>query len=195
MDEPYELVQDGDLEQGDFIRDLSVYIQDSPENYATPQPGFDHFPLAIIMSQSCDLQPQRGQEFALVCPVYTVDQLYTSWGGDRLGSRWDEARKGNSINYHPLPACSKAGHEREAAMVEFPRVFEMKIDRLRGLCDQAAPWLRLKTPYREQMAQQFAVKIMRIGLPVRVPEWSEIGPGVRARAEATASEQQPVQGS
>lgn len=174
MEDWYELVTDDHLQQGDFVRNLSIYAQDSPDDREMPQPEFDVYRLAVIMSQSCDLTPERDHKYALLCAVYPVDQLAETWGTSDLRSRWAAAKKGNAINYHPLAPCALAGHERPAALVDFRRVFEVKIARLRELCARDSPWLRLGPPYREQLAQRFASKIMRIGLPVDVPEWSEI---------------------
>lgn len=194
MDDWYKLVQDDQLQQGDFIRNLNVYVQDSPDNPEKPQPEFDVFPLSVIMSQSCDLVPERGDEYALLCAVHTVDRLADSdvWGIPSLSSRWKAAKKGDAVNYHPLAPCTLEGHERPAALVDFKRVFEVRIARLMELSNRHAPWVRLLPPYREQLAQRFASKIMRIGLPIEVPEWTEIETWLESGAGQPPD--QPVQG-
>ena len=131
--------------------------------------------MSVVMSQSCDLALGRGDTHVLLCPVDSVEALVEAaqkW--DVIGDIWAKARDGRAVNVHPLARCSIAGWEASVSLVDFKRVLEVQIAPLRAYCGTLPKRLRLRSPYREQLAQQFARKIMRIGLPVDVPQWKDV---------------------
>ncbi len=221
MDQWYNLISEGPLQQGEFVGGLNVYVQDSPvinpgpsgetvlevaaianspdaaEEPADGQPpqegeagieaDLEQIRLAVIISQSCDLD--SSHEYAILCPVYTVDFLIEEWESEaKVRDAWNAARAGTHFDLFPLPRCVEHGWERREALVDFKRVFEVKISRLEEICADVPARLRLMRPYRELMAQHFGRKVMRIALEDedRVPKWQDVAP---ALPEATTTTQ------
>ncbi len=179
MSEWYEAGTKLPLQQGDFFRNLNIYVQDSPEPKADDEEPsealVEGFPLSIVVSQSCDLKPQPGEEFALLCPIREMQEISRSVGKGTAESIWNSARAGRALHYFALPECKLEAWEFPVALVDFRRVFEMKTERLQEICVNEKQWLRLASPYRELMAQQFARKIMRVALVTdERPEWDDI---------------------
>ncbi len=139
----YTTVSELPLHQGDFARDLNIYVQDSPDKSADPEQAVDapleQIPLSIIVSQTCDLEPQPGEEYALLCRVRTMAEISRAVGKGKAEGIWDNARKNLSLHYFALPECSVPQWEMPVSVVDFRRVFEVKIERLQGLCLAHAP--------------------------------------------------------
>lgn len=175
----YELATDH-IQQGDFVSDLRIYAQDNPrgeadaEGFITAEGRVETIPLSVIMSQSCDLLLDRGDTHAVLCPVLSVESLVAQYDRQRVGDWWEQARKGNAVNYHPLASCTLPTRERGEALVDFRRIFEVELGPLVAWAESNRPIVRLNSPYREKLAQAFARKIMRIGLPLEVPEWADV---------------------
>lgn len=179
MSEWFEPVSSLPLQQGDFVRDLNIYVQDSPEESEDPDgqilAPLDKIPLSVIISQSCDLEPQPGEEYALLCHVRTMAEISRAVGKSKAAGIWENAKKNRSFHYFALPECSVPTWGMPVSVVDFRRIFEVKIERLQELCVARAPWLRLCSPYREQMAQEFARKVMRVALLAdERPAWDDI---------------------
>ena len=63
------------------------------------------------------------------------------------------------------------------SVVDFHRVFVLSKSVVVAVARSAGPRLRLRSPYREYLAQAFARYFMRVGLPQPVtPEWEVKGP-------------------
>jgi hypothetical protein len=60
-------------------------------------------------------------------------------------------------------------HEREPrldwSIISFQRVYTIQKDFLTAFASNTGPRLRLRSPYREHIAQAFARFVMRVGLP------------------------------
>jgi hypothetical protein len=176
----YELATDLPLMQGDFIPNITYYIQNAPvlpAGATQPEASVDveQFDQAIIISQSCDLDPsQADNTHVLLCPVYTISALIEQNDEQVVGSLWGQAVKGQAIHWHPLSRCDLDTHTREASMVDFRRLFELPIETVARLAKEAKPWLRLRSPYREQMSQAFARRIMRVATVDDLPKWKDV---------------------
>ena len=186
MSEWFEPVSSLPLEQGDFVRDLNIYVQDSPEESHDPDDDvpalLEEVPLSVVISQSCDLEPQPGEEYALLCHVRTMANISRAVGKTKAGGIWENAKKNRSFLYFALPECSVPTWGMPVSVVDFRRIFEVKIERLQELCVARAPWLRLCSPYREQLAQEFARKVMRVALLVdERPAWDDISASMPAK--------------
>ena len=150
---------EGLLQQGDFVPNLRVYYD--PEAIQFPAtPEVELFALTVIVSQSCDLRPDDTH--ALVSPVYTVSELQQL--GVRLNSDWDRIIRGLNPNYFALAECPEP-FARATGAVDLTRTPEVSIRRLEAILEGLGQWLTLRTPHREDLAQHFARKFMRIGYP------------------------------
>jgi hypothetical protein len=128
----------------------------------------------IVTSQSCDLVEgqKKGVEYVSLSPLWTlseieaVDQFLRSAYGKEM------CRRGNLHGYHMLAACDHADFQREVGVVSFREIHSLPIDFLRNFADQSGPRRRVRSPYREHLAQAFARYFMRVGLPVDIPSFA-----------------------
>jgi len=171
----YELVEGSDLEQGDIFEGCPVFR--SPDEIEWPLPdevdGLD-FSIetqdVIVMSQSCDLVAgQKSMAFAILCPMWPLaamedvdDHLRSAYGKEMC-------RRGNVHGFHMLGSCEHESWRRETAVTSFRELYNLPISFLRQLAESAGPRPRLRSPYREHLAQAFARYFMRVGLPVDIP--------------------------
>jgi hypothetical protein len=170
----YSLVTDNSLEQGDFFFSCGV-IEQVPIPKAHPGDKIQLKANAkdidlIILSQSCDLT-QGKLETVLVCPHGTINEFAKIEPKFRKNDLLENIRKGNVPGYHMLAACELNNFVSPIRLVSFRQVFGLPFPYIRDLADQHNPRLRLLPPYREHLAQSFARFIMRVGLPVDIPEF------------------------
>lgn len=180
-DDPwYELVDGPELQQGDLLTDFSWYSPEAPHLASGEDTELvERFDRVIILSQSCDLV--EGDDFGIVCPVFSISTLQSRGeSNNRLSEVWTKSRRGEIPHHHPLRKCDIEGHEFDYSLVVFARVLESRLVRLRQLAVEQSPRVRLRSPYREQLAQQFARKFMRVGLPLDLPDWSEVRDSLNA---------------
>lgn len=167
----YQITNSEQLEQGDII--LNVPVAELPSDFSIPSGdnGIQesevvvHYITGIVMSQSCDLAHPGKLEFVTFCPVYLLDEIaeFSST------SKRESLRQGRMVAYHLLNKCQVPNHERGFMVVEFKRVFCVPIALTRYLAKEQGDRLRLKSPYKEHLAQSFARYYMRVGLPVDIP--------------------------
>jgi hypothetical protein len=168
----YQVVCDEQIEQGDLFNDLYLYVQRLEQN--PTEHAIEHAACGIVLSQSCDHDLAQGDSQALLCQVFTLEQLVREQGAGTVKGIWERARRGYEINYHPLVACEIENFARSASLVNFREPFNVHLDALQQRCRADQPRLRLIPPYREQLAQQFARKVMRVALPDNFPEWKNL---------------------
>ncbi len=175
----YELVKsDTPLEQGDLIDDFpipdldhtSIDISKLTEGATVDANAFIKRYDLIVMTQSCDLPELNDDDRIIFCPRFpfqTVLQQHSKWNGKDM---WNKLRKGNVINSHLLNKCEIQGYEFEYQMINLDTVFTIPFNFVKKVLSAKKDRIRLLPPYREQLAQAFARKFMRIGLPNDIPE-------------------------
>ncbi len=172
----YGLVTDNALEQGDFFFSCSVLVQapipqiqpGDKKKFTGDAKDYD----VVILSQSCDLM-QGKIETVLVCPHWTIDEFaQIEPKFNEVGFK-EHIRKGNVAGYHMLAACSLENFVSPIRVVSFRQVFGLPFPYIQDLTSHQNPRLRLLPPYREHLAQAFARFIMRVGLPVDIPEFKK----------------------
>ena len=123
---------------------------------------------AIVLTQTCDLVQKKVEQvlLAAVVPWPTARQSMVAAGNEMAKSRKFRAalRKGN------LPALSLLHRRDEAptldwSIVDFHQLFTLPKSLVLDVAASAGPRLRLRSPYREHVAQAFARYFMRVGLP------------------------------
>lgn len=162
----YEVVgpEDG-LQQGDILERLVVL---------TPEPTTDN-PGAvvevesnlIIMTQSCDLENAKLTHLVM-CPVWLPSELGESDPRFLKGDFQDLLVKGRVEGFHPINKSDVDGLQRGWRVVQFQRVIEMRVDKVREQLPDLGKRLRLASPYKEHLSQGFARFFMRVGLPVAI---------------------------
>jgi len=169
-------IQGDVLEQGDLLMDCPIFVApddldiDALEREHGDEPlqrvafEFRRFDV-IVMSQSCDLANNKLRE-VLLCPLFKHADYEE--GPLSLLRDWENARMGRFPAYHVINACELPGHESEARIVDFKRVFSLPVGFLRNFAGRRGSRVRLMPPYREHLSQSFARYFMRVGLPVDI---------------------------
>jgi hypothetical protein len=174
QDEWYELVDNSPLvlRQGDLVEGLAVT---DPELPYLPEPSpvtIIEFPHAVVLSQDCDLVQEQGHTHAIVCPVFSLDQLERE--GVKIREQWTFAKKGQHVHSFPLRQCTIKGWECQPRLVDFRKVYPLALTRLMSLHRAKSAHLRIKSPYRYELARRFAQKVTRIPFSDDLAEWSDV---------------------
>jgi hypothetical protein len=171
----YELVTGPDLGQGDVFDDCPIIRM--PTELAYPTEDGTQLDAevecqdVILLTQSCDLVAGQkgGMAFVTLCPLWSLSEVsaHNSVMGSSYGR--EMCRRGNMAGFHMLASCDIPNHKREIGVVSFRESVSLPINFLRSFAEQTGERRRLRSPYREHLAQAFARYYMRVGLPVDIP--------------------------
>ena len=169
----YIVVQGGELEQGDFLRDFPILIQ--PDTIPTSKEALNQLSTeftievdnvllydVVVMTQSCDFNKLHDEDLVTLCPTSSYRDLYDK-------GRWKPLREGRVIGAHLLNRCDLDGHEFEYQIVDLTRIFSVPYSFVKKVALERGERVRLLPPYREHLAQAFARRFMRVGLPIDLP--------------------------
>lgn len=179
MSEWFDLVYDPTLQQGDIIESCSIlspeYPLDSDQGFETEYEVNCYTVDVIVMSQSCDLLYASRKKFfnVILCQLLRLSEVALS--NEFMNSSYgkEQCRKGNLPGYHMLNESVKKEWQREISIVNFREILSLPYEFLLNTYikeDRLRP--RLKSPYREHLAQSFARYFMRVGLPVDIEPFS-----------------------
>lgn len=167
----YEVTQGDGLEQGDLLPACPVPIatESAPD---TENAGFDvevKIVDLIVLTQSCDLAHDKVGTL-LLGRVYTWDSIVESEvkrGNHRIKSRDQRVQ----LQRGALPNLCLLHRRTQApvlpwSVVDFHALYTLSRVAVRQRADQLGPRLRLRSPYKEYVAQAFARYFMRVGLPL-----------------------------
>ena len=168
----YEVTQGRELLQGDLLR-------------ACPIPrvlGLEQWPLrpgqpldvditpedVVLVSQSCDLANDKIHDVVL---AQVLDWQVACRALIAQGNTFARSRQfRRALVAGNIPSLSLL-HKRDSAptlawsIVDFHRLFVLPKAVLTAVAQAAGPRLRLRSPYREHLAQALARYFMRVGLP------------------------------
>ena len=168
----YEVTQGSELLQGDLLRDCPI-----------PRVrGLEHWPLragqplevdidredVIIVSQSCDLANDKIDDVVL---AQVLDWAVACRELIRQGNTFARSRNfRRALVAGNIPSLSLLHkHDRVPmlgwSIVDFHRLFVLPKPVVLAVARAAGPRLRLRSPYREHLAQALARYFMRVGLP------------------------------
>jgi hypothetical protein len=178
LSDGYELVQGSELMQGDIFEGCPVFRP--PADLPWPiDESADEFEFTlgqqdvIVLTQSCDLAPGQKSDMWLVilCPLWRLSEAAAA--NPFLASSYgkEQCRRGNMTGYHMIAACEDNRWEREVSVVSFREVWSLPLLFVRNMAQAMGPRPRLRSPYREHLAQAFARYFMRVGLPVDIPPY------------------------
>jgi len=172
----YGISRDQDKpQQGDLLRNVPI-VQ---VREILPKPGEEVTPVIkfydmIVLSQSCDLAHNGKVKRVQLAPVETLkrfaknDKRFND--PDNEPDLLNELRKNNIpryylLNYNRKRTFGKTGY----LVIDFGNVHSISVRTLQALCVDQPKRVRLLSPYKEQMSQQFARFYMRVGLPEDIP--------------------------
>jgi hypothetical protein len=168
----YDVTTSEDLEQGDLLRECPI----------PTVLGLEAWPLlenqevsvdirlvdAVVLSQSCDLVNDKVDDVIL---AQVLDWQEACRELVHKGNHYAKSRDfrkaliaGNSPSLSLL-------HKHDGApglawsVVDFHRIFVLPKSLVRAVARSSGRRLRLRSPYREHLAQAFARYFMRVGLP------------------------------
>lgn len=168
----YQVVQEASLLQGDILFRCPAIVIAAELNWPRPADAPMEVDIEeqdlIVLTQSCDLDNNKVEEVLLAqvvaWPIIVSTEVQK--GNPYIQSRHFRKQliEGN------LPGLSLL-HKRVQAptlpwtVVDFRRLFTLSKGFLQQFAASLGPRLRLRSPYREHLAQAFARYFMRVGLP------------------------------
>jgi hypothetical protein len=157
----YTRIGTGDLlTQGDIILDCPVFRTDDLGN------PVQHLERVVVMTQACDLANIKT-ELVVVAIVYDVEMQVKS-GVFKPQQIRDQIRTGRTFGLYFLPAGPDPKTMPES-IVDLRDLHTISRKTLESLIAANKRPVRLVTPFREHLAQHFAVTYMRIALPDPYP--------------------------
>lgn len=176
----YERTEGDDLLQGDILENCPIFtpareMDWPPAEGEEIEAEFDaHLQDVIVLSQSCDIQKgqKSDQWLVLLCPFWAlpVAAAVNPYLNSSVGK--EECRRGNLNGYHMIAECTDDKWSREIGIVSFREIYSLPLDFVRSFANNSGPRTRIRSPYREHLAQAFARYFMRVGLPVDIPGFS-----------------------
>jgi hypothetical protein len=177
----YEPVKGDQLEQGDFIDQCRIFIPRYTladlAGESTGQIENDAlFYNVVIINQTCDLQTKVPLPFIVVCPRWTYNQVVDKYPNFASKTTFEEVRKGKQHRYFMLNKCDLPGLKTEIQIVDLAKVFIIPYDITKQLAQSKGKRIRLRSPYKEKLAQTFAYYYMRVALPIDIAEYEIVNP-------------------
>jgi hypothetical protein len=168
----YEVTSGGTLRQCDVLIGCPVLRLAGKLPYpftpsATLPIRIDYYD-SIILTQSCDLENSKVEDILLAQVIAWPDYVRQELERNNQIVKKREFRKTLVDGNTPSQALLHK-HEREPrlqwSIVSFQRLYTVQKDFLVEFASGIGPRLRLRSPYREHIAQAFARFVMRVGLP------------------------------
>jgi hypothetical protein len=118
-----------------------------------------------VLTQTCDLANDKARR-PVVAVVRSVQELVTS-GALKPAEIKGPIRATRVYGWYFLPKDRGLGLAE--ALVDLREIHTVELGTLSVLCRRGQRRARLLTPYREHLAQHFAITYSRIGLPQPYP--------------------------
>jgi hypothetical protein len=172
----YETVTGSELAQGDLLQQVLLpFISSSDPN--RPEISLERTS-AMVLTQTCDLENRKVTQVLLgaVAPYESYAEAETARGNSFVASR----RFRKAVLEGALPPLAvlrptdAAGLPFEWSLVDFRRLYTLPLDDVQKLANSLGTRLRLRSPYREHVAQSFARFHMRVGLPTDAADFEEL---------------------
>ena len=158
----FDLVAENAVEQGDVFRSFDVprVVRDGSGRYVARVTHGDY----IVLSQTCDLENDKVNE-VLLANVLSYDALCGSGGQNFRSTGF---RK--SIVRGVLPAYFLLPPHGEMSgwswsIVDFHHLHLVEKVACEEYVKSSGPRLRLRSPYKEYLAQSYGRYMMRVALP------------------------------
>lgn len=180
----YSIVEGEELEQGDFIDDCDVLVPDysltasDEKTLLTDKPIYqvkgivDTYDL-VVVSQSCDLENGK-LEYVLMCPRWSYKEYGEVNSDFKKLDKLEQLRQGKYYRYCMLNENKLVDLPCEIQIVDLGTVFSVPYITLKQMAKLSGKRLRLLSPYKEKLAQDFAYYYMRIALPNSIQKFERI---------------------
>jgi hypothetical protein len=165
----FEVVTGADLQQGDVLVDCPVArprLVFPIKSGNLVEVDIEERDL-IVMTQSCDLVQgqRRGNADVVLCGVPLLSDLSMAQGHVLANkSTRQNLPKYSVMGWHVLERSTHAEVVRGQSAVNFGQVFTVPYEFVRQTADLSGKRLRLRSPYREFLAQRFGQFFARIAL-------------------------------
>lgn len=164
MTTPYVRTQKFDaLDQGDIIDGCPLFRLSPTHQFvdfeASPLRWFSR---VIVLTQACDLANAKTAK-VLVAAIHLARDLVEN-GILKAATVRDQVRRGSVYGWYFLPADG-AGLNIDESIADLRELHTVSRTVLEQRIAEGRRAGRLATPFREHLAQHFAVTYMRIGLP------------------------------
>ena len=144
------------LTQGDVIDDCPIYR-------TTPDGGVGRQSVrVVVLTQACDLAQTKADQVVVASIIPAT--LLVEQGVLKGPSIRDQVRRGLVFGWYFLPASPDPNSLPES-IVNLRDLHTVSRGILEKLTSAGKRVCRIVTPYREHLAQHFAVTYMRIALP------------------------------
>ena len=165
------------LEQGDLLDDFPIIVpqpslvgaSEEPAGAEVRQRGTVLLFNVVVMTQSCDLFKLRDEDETVLCPRFDYSKLINA--EPKFGGRdgWKNLIRGRFIGAHIVNKCDIENHSFDYQVIDLRRVFSAPFSVVKQAAINQGNRVRLLPPYREHLAQAFARRFMRVGLPIDLP--------------------------
>jgi hypothetical protein len=146
------------LTQGDIIESCPLLIWEGPIAGGQPQAA-EFIGRIIVLTQACDLAQTKTTR-VVTALVHDAKQLVDA-GILNAKTIQDQVRLHRVYGWYFLPA----GDSLDESIVDLRDIHTMPRSILENLIRQGNRRCQLESPYREHLAQHFAITYSRIGLP------------------------------
>jgi hypothetical protein len=151
--------RDVPLTQGDIIDACPLLVWEEPLSSGQPQAG-EFVGRVVVLTQACDLAQARTTR--VVTAVVHDARKLVSAGILRSRTIQDQVRLHRVYGWYFLPA----GELLDESIVDLRDLHTVPCSILEDLIRQGNRPCQIESPYREFLAQQFAITYSRIGLPL-----------------------------
>ncbi len=168
----YEVVQGPALLQGDILKACQVFLVTGPLTWPIPtgtRLQVDARTVdVVVMSQSCDLENDKVEDVLLAQLAEWPEVVRNEIG---RGNEIVKSSKFRRLLIDGVVPGLSLLHKRSEqpaldwTVVEFRQLYTLPKAFLSQFAAASGPRLRLRSPYREHLAQAFACYFMRVGLP------------------------------
>lgn len=149
------------IEQGDIIDGCPVAAPAEEPSGASPPRAAVALARVVVLTQTCDLA--QGKAARVLVAVCHPAQLLVDRGVLKAAAVRDQIRPGRVFGWYFLPADDTIGLPE--SLIDLRDLYTVPRAVLTGLVAGGGRVARILTPYREHLAQHFAVTYMRVALP------------------------------
>lgn len=162
----YEQRESADLAQGDLLIDFpAASISWDRVDAAALKIAQSKIPV-VVLTQTCDI-PKAAQTEIMLAAIFPLSE-YEEMGGHYVSSDFRKAlSQGTAISDFALPSIPGLGPGYW--VVNFRKLFVLPKAYVQSVA-ASGQRCSLRSPYREYFAQAYARFVMRVGLPLPLPE-------------------------
>jgi hypothetical protein len=159
----YEQPTGMDLSQGDILDDCPILVWKlAPPPLDLAIPPEVRIIRVVVLTQACDLAQDKTTR-VVIAPVYEAAELVAK-NILKANLVRDQVRRGQVFGWYFLPAAP-APIKLAEAIVDLRELHTIERRTLEYLVGAGKRVGRIRTPWREHLAQHFGTPYMRIALP------------------------------